>query len=86
MDLVPGFGDRPICVVTHPSTLLPFHDNFIEIRGLSSGKLKQITEGDGIKMLASVANHSDHNIKFLLGNPQTPERRLALGLVANLFT
>jgi hypothetical protein len=56
MGLVPGSRDRLFRAVTHPSTLLPFYDSFIEIRDLSSGKLKQIIEGYGIKILASVAN------------------------------
>lgn len=56
MGLVPGFRDRLFCVVTHLSTLPHFHDNFIEIRDLSNGKLKEIIEGDGIIILASVAN------------------------------
>jgi hypothetical protein len=44
MGLAPGSRDRLFCTITHLSTLLPFHDNLIEIRDLSSGKLKQVIE------------------------------------------
>jgi hypothetical protein len=61
--------------------LLLFHDNFVEIRDVQNGRLKQVIEGKDIRCLEDGGRDMSQTVKMVMRHPKNEELQLVLELV-----
>jgi hypothetical protein len=64
--------------------LLLFHENFVEIRDVQNGRLKQIIEGKDIRCLEDGNMDRRQTVKMVMRHPQKGRVQLVLELVHDL--
>ncbi|RDL40556.1 uncharacterized protein BP5553_00535 [Venustampulla echinocandica] len=79
-----NFVGQAISATSYSTYLILFHDDFVEIRDMTTGKLCQIIAGQNIRYLEGDRDQG-RNVMFVMAHPELEGRELVLELVLDYY-